>query len=151
MGDWIPATGEFRSAWGNLMGSTLCSVLILHLLWHWKRWNADLSAAWDKWSFPFLLQNLKERSRNVAKHVTVSTISFIQANLQHSIIASRVLTRTVAVKGIDMALIQEPWYCEGHTMDLNIPGSILFCASGIDLQQESLQGTWIYGCYWILL
>jgi len=36
-----------------------------------------------------------------------STVSFIQANLQHSIAASRVLSRTVSVKGIDMALIQE--------------------------------------------
>ena len=129
------AIGEFMSTWGNPMGSTLCPVLILHLLWHWKRWNADPSAACDKRSFPFLLQNLKERSRKAAKHVTVSTISFIQANLQHSITASRVLTRTVAVKGIDMALIQEPWYCEGHIMGLNIPG-----ASEIDLQQVSLQG-----------
>jgi len=37
-----------------------------------------------------------------------STISFIQANLQHGIAASRVLSRTVSVKGTDMALIQEP-------------------------------------------
>jgi hypothetical protein len=36
----------------------------------------------------------------------VSTISFIQANLQHSIAASRVLARTVIGKGIDIALIQ---------------------------------------------
>jgi hypothetical protein len=35
----------------------------------------------------------------------VSTISFIQANLQHSIAASRIITRTVSIKGIDMALI----------------------------------------------
>jgi hypothetical protein len=40
----------------------------------------------------------------------VSTISFIQANLQHSIAASRILTGTVGGKGIDMALIQEPWF-----------------------------------------
>jgi len=41
----------------------------------------------------------------------VSTISFIEANLQHSIAASkRVLTRTLSIKGIDMALIQELWY-----------------------------------------
>jgi len=39
----------------------------------------------------------------------VSNISFIQANLQHSIAASRVLTRRVNVEGIDMALIKEPW------------------------------------------
>jgi hypothetical protein len=42
-------------------------------------------------------------------NLMVSTISFIQANLQHSIAASRILTRTVGDKGIDMALIQEPW------------------------------------------
>jgi hypothetical protein len=42
----------------------------------------------------------------------VNTTSFIQANLQNSIAASRVLTRTVAVKGkgIDTAIIQELWY-----------------------------------------
>jgi len=36
----------------------------------------------------------------------VSTITFIQANLQHSIAASGILTRTVGVTGVDMALIQ---------------------------------------------
>jgi len=41
-----------------------------------------------------------------------STITFIQANLQHSIAASIILTSTIGVKGIDMALIQEPWYQE---------------------------------------
>jgi hypothetical protein len=61
-----------------------------------------------------------------------STISFIQANLQHSIAASRILTRTVAVKGIDLALIQEPWVREGRIMGLNIQGYTLFCASGTD-------------------
>jgi hypothetical protein len=39
----------------------------------------------------------------------VSTITFIQANLQHSITASGILTRTVSGKGIDMALLREPW------------------------------------------
>jgi len=43
----------------------------------------------------------------------VSTISFTQANMQHSIAASRVISRAVSVKGIDMALIQGPWYREG--------------------------------------
>ena len=33
------------------------------------------------------------------------TISFIQANLQHSNAASRILSRTVSFKGTDMALI----------------------------------------------
>ena len=34
--------------------------------------------------------------------------SSIQANLQHNITASRVLSRTVSVKGIGMALIEKP-------------------------------------------
>ena len=62
----------------------------------------------------------------------VSIISFIQANLQHGIAASRVLTRTVAVKRIDMTLIQDPWYREGRIISLNIPGYTLFCVSGIE-------------------
>jgi hypothetical protein len=53
----------------------------------------------------------------------VSTVSFIEANLQHSIAASRVLSRTVSAKGIDMALIQEPWFREGRITGLNIPGT----------------------------
>jgi hypothetical protein len=36
----------------------------------------------------------------------VSTISFIQANLQNSIATSSILTRTVSVKRIDLALIR---------------------------------------------
>ena len=63
----------------------------------------------------------------------VNSISFIQANLQHSIAASRVLSRAVTVKGIDMALIKELWYCEGHIRGLNIPGYTLFSASGADI------------------
>ena len=31
-----------------------------------------------------------------------------------------------------MALIQEPWYHEGHIIDLNIQGYTLFCVRGID-------------------
>ena len=62
----------------------------------------------------------------------VSTISFIQANLQHSIAASSVISRTVCVQGIDVALIQEPWYCVGCVRALNIPGYILFSAGGMD-------------------
>jgi len=61
----------------------------------------------------------------------VSTI-FIQANLQHSIAASRVLSRTVSVKGIDMAVIQDLWHREGPIRGLNIPRYTLFSASGID-------------------
>ena len=62
----------------------------------------------------------------------VNTISFIPANLKHSIAASRVLSRAVSVKGIDMALIQEPWYREGRIRGFNIPGYTLFSASGAD-------------------
>jgi hypothetical protein len=61
-----------------------------------------------------------------------STISFIQANLQHSIAASRILTRTVGVKRIDVALIQKPWYRGGWIRGLNIPGYSLFSVNGID-------------------
>jgi len=62
----------------------------------------------------------------------MSTISFLEANLQHSIAAARVISRIVSVKGIDMALIQEPWYCEGHIRGLNIPGYTLFSVHGTD-------------------
>jgi hypothetical protein len=62
----------------------------------------------------------------------VSTISFIQANLQHSIAASRILARTVGVKGIDMGLIQEPWYRWDCIRGLNIPGYTLFSAQGTE-------------------
>jgi hypothetical protein len=62
----------------------------------------------------------------------VNTISFIQANLQHSISASRFLSRAVSVKGIGMALMQEPWYRKGHIRGLNIPGYTLFFTSGAD-------------------
>ena len=59
----------------------------------------------------------------------LSTISFIQANLHHSIAASGILTRTVGVKVIDMALMQEPWYRE-DCGGLNIPGYTLYSAGG---------------------
>ena len=42
----------------------------------------------------------------------LSTISFIEDNLEHSVAASGVLSRMVSVKGIDMALVQELWYLE---------------------------------------
>jgi len=47
-----------------------------------------------------------------AEQAMASTISFIQANLQHSIAASGIFTRTVGIKGIDMAMVQELWYRE---------------------------------------
>ena len=67
----------------------------------------------------------------------VSTISFIQANLHSSITAYRVFSRTTAVKGMDMALIQEPSVSEGCFMGLNIP----FCGGRIDREHVSLSGT----------
>jgi hypothetical protein len=62
----------------------------------------------------------------------VSTISFIQANLQHSFAASRILTGTVGGKGIDMALIQEPWFHNGCNRGFNLPGYSLFSVNGAD-------------------
>jgi len=62
----------------------------------------------------------------------MSMISFIQANLQHSIAASSFISRTVCVKGINVALIQKPWYHKGYIWGLNIPGYTLFSASGTD-------------------
>ena len=60
----------------------------------------------------------------------VSTISFIQANLQHSIAASGIITRTVSVKGLGMALIQELWYRKESIRGLNISGYDLYAAGG---------------------
>jgi len=62
----------------------------------------------------------------------VSTITFLQANLQHSIAASGILTRTVGVAGVDMALIQEPWYRDGCVGGLGIPGYTLYTQRGKD-------------------
>jgi len=67
-----------------------------------------------------------------------STISFIQTNQQHSIAASGFLTRTVGIKGIDMALVQEPWYREDCIRGLDIPFNLL--EGRKDLQPVSLQG-----------
>ena len=72
----------------------------------------------------------------------VSTNSFIQANLQQSIAASGILTRTVGVKGIDVALVQEPWYREDCIRGLNIPGYTPNSSRGRkDLEPVSLRGT----------
>jgi len=88
---------------------------------------------WGRPHFPFCAPSQREEIREEeeeAKQVMVSTISFIQANLQHSIAASGLLTRTVGVKGIDMALVQEPWYREDCIRGLNIPGYTLYSARG---------------------
>jgi hypothetical protein len=62
----------------------------------------------------------------------VSTISFIQANMQYPIADSRIFTRAVGTKRIDMALIQEPCYREDCIRGLNIPGYALYSAGGKD-------------------
>ena len=69
----------------------------------------------------------EEEGKEEAEYVMVSTISFIQTNLRHSIAASRILTRMVGVKGMDMALLQEPWYRRSCIRDLNIPGYTVLC------------------------
>jgi len=38
----------------------------------------------------------------------------------------------VGVKGIDMALVQEPWYHEDCIRGLNVPGYILYFAGGME-------------------
>ena len=62
----------------------------------------------------------------------MSTISFIQANLQHSTAASSILTRTVGGTGIDVALIKEPWYRDIYIRGLSIPGYTLYSAGRKD-------------------
>ena len=82
----------------------------------------------------------------------VSTISFIQANLQHSTAVSGVLSRTVGNRGIHMALVQEPWYCEDCITCLNIPGyTFTLLERRKDLQPVSLQGNECLGVAGILL
>ena len=60
----------------------------------------------------------------------VSTISFIQANLQHSIAASGFLTRKVSAEGADVSLVQEPWCREDCIRGLTVPGYTLYSAGG---------------------
>jgi hypothetical protein len=69
-----------------------------------------------------------EEEEEEAKLDMVGALSFIQTNLQHSIAVSVVISRTVSVKGIEMALTQES-YCEGCIRGLNISGHTLFSAS----------------------
>jgi len=79
-----------------------------------------------------------EEGEEEAEQVMVSTISFIQANLQHSIAASRILTRTAGIKGIDMALIQEQWHRGDCIRGLNIPGYTLFSVNRTDRLQACI-------------
>jgi hypothetical protein len=120
------------------MGSIMWSILISYCHGAGKEGMATLQQHGKDDLFPSWCKT----RRKVAEHIKVSTISFIQANLQHSIAASRVLTRTVVVKGIDMVLIQETWYRDGRIMGLNIqaiPFSVR--VEQLDLQHVSLRGT----------
>jgi len=75
--------------------------------------DSPLITAWHRRYFPSRCQPRRKKIRKEAEEAKldmVSNISFIQANLQHSIAASRVLTRTVNVEVTDMALIPELWW-----------------------------------------
>jgi hypothetical protein len=50
------------------------------------------------------------------------------------------LTRTVGVKGIYLALIQEPWYRDDCVSGLNIPGYTLYSARGKDRPRACILG-----------
>jgi hypothetical protein len=80
----------------------------------------------------YVVEEEEEEEEEEETTLMVSTTSFIQANLQHSVAAPRILTGTVSDKGIDMALIQEPWYHENCIRGLNIPGYTLYSAGGTD-------------------
>ena len=99
---------------------------------------------WGRLLSPFWV--LRRRGRNKkeeeAERIMMSTISFIQANLHHSIVASGIFTRTVGLKGIDMALVQEQWYREDCTRGLNIPRYALYSAGRRkNIEPVSLQET----------
>jgi hypothetical protein len=84
----------------------------------------------------------KKKKEEEAVGDMVSTISFIQANLQHNMALSRILSRRAVVKGTDTTLIQEKWCTKGRIMGLNIPGYTLFHGgrTQTDLQHVSLLG-----------
>ena len=77
---------------------------------------------------------LRRRGRNKRRRgggrTEYGNISFIQANVQHSIAASGILIRTVSVERADVALVQEPWYREDSIRDLTVPGYTLYSAGG---------------------
>jgi hypothetical protein len=73
----------------------------------------------------------------------VSTISFIQANLQRSLAASGILTRVIGAKGIDLALIQEPSYWDDCISGLNITGYTLYSVRGKDRPRACILGRYM--------
>jgi hypothetical protein len=120
------------------MESDLCSVLIKNLSPRWSVYSGSLSAGWGEPFSPYSVSSRRRRetpkgSSGGGKKVTlmVSTIT-IQAKLQDSIAASRILARTASGKGIYMALIQEPWYRENCIRGLSILGYTLHSAGGTD-------------------
>jgi hypothetical protein len=121
------------------MESDLCSVSTRILSQRWTVFSGSSSAGWRKPSSPYFGPSHRRRERLIDRgsraketgtSLMVSSLAFVQANLQHSIAASRILVRTVRDKGIDMALIQEPWYRENCIRGLNIPGYTLYSAGG---------------------
>lgn len=98
----------------------------------------------------------EKKDEEDAEHAVMRTISFIHAIQRYNIAASKILTKTVVVEGINMALIQEQWCREDRIMGLNISGYTLFSASGIHrlrvcflvrtvnswIYRDSLVGTW---------
>jgi len=61
-----------------------------------------------------------------------------QANLQRSLAASGILTRVIGVKGIDLALIQEPSYRDECISGLNILGYTLYSVRGNDIPRACI-------------
>lgn len=90
--------------------------------------------------FTLLWCKTEGKSRNAAERAMVSTISFIPDHLQHCIVASRILSRTIAVKVIDKTPITELGYSEVHIMGLHNPVYTLFRTSRLErLEHISLQ------------
>ena len=99
--------------------------------------------SWEQHLFPSSLssENLEVLAEKVGTvglqgrlNWTWSSISFVQANLQHSIVASTVLSRTVNVKrnrhGTNTGTVVP--------RGLNNPGYTLFSASGTDRPRDCI-------------
>jgi hypothetical protein len=121
------------------MESDFCSVSTKILSLRWSVFSGGHSAGWRKPSSPCFVPSPRRRERLIHRGsraevagttLMVSNLTFVQANIQHSIAACRILVRTVRDKGIDMALIQEPWYGENCIRGLNIPRYTLYSAGG---------------------
>ena len=78
---------------------------------------------WGRLHSPFRVLGPRGRNKEEeeAEQIMLNTISFIQANVQHSIAASGVLTRTVGIR-------EQTWHWCRNSEDcirsLNIPGYI---------------------------